>query len=140
MAHPKSELNDFCQQAGHSQPVYQTHQEGPQHEPVFVSEVIIADVVYGKARGKTKRDAEKEASEQALDVLQGKISLSSVSQTFEGPWPIFPEVLAASFQVANSRVDQKLRGERAITQIQQLALRLYKESLENLGEVIEVDE
>ena len=59
---------------------------------------------------------------------------------FSGPWPIFPEVLAASLSVAHARVNPTLTGPTAIEEVQALALVLYKGTLENLGEVAELDE
>ena len=65
---------------------------------------------------------------------------ASTAETFEGPWPIFEGVLAACLQIANSRVDPALSGEAALLSVQQLGLQLYKNTLEDLGEVVEVDE
>ncbi len=59
---------------------------------------------------------------------------------FSGPWPIFPEVLAASLNVAHARVNPTLTGPAAVEEVQALALHLYKGTLENLGEVAELDE
>ncbi len=59
---------------------------------------------------------------------------------FSGPWPIFPEVLAASLNVAHARVNPTLTGPTAVEEVQALALVLYKGTLENLGEVAELDE
>ena len=52
----------------------------------------------------------------------------------EGPWPIFPEVLAKALEVANARVDADKRGEDAVREVGSLALELYKDLLEDLGE------
>jgi ribonuclease III len=52
----------------------------------------------------------------------------------EGPWPIFPEVLAKALEVANARVDAGKRGEDAVREVGSLALELYKDLLEDLGE------
>jgi ribonuclease-3 len=59
---------------------------------------------------------------------------------FDGPWPLFPEVLVTSLQIANSRVNPILLGQEAIGEVHELAVSLYKASLESLGEVMEVDE
>jgi hypothetical protein len=106
-------------------------------------------------------NAERRASEEALAYLdnlqaaEGQAAIAREAQApkgtaqpanplveegFEGPWPIFPEVLAASFAVANSRVDGRLKGLDAIAAVQELALKLYKSSLETLGEIVEIDE
>jgi hypothetical protein len=42
--------------------------------------------------------------------------------------------------VANSRVETHLQGQEAVAKVKDLALMLYKESLESLGEIVEADE
>ena len=161
MQHPKGVLIEHCKQSGLAKPRFDTKNTGPEHEPTFVSDVIIKGEVYGKGEGGNKREAERRASEAALSKLRNGTgngtapSRATPSQSeepaqaasvklddapFEGPWPIFPEVLASSLAVANSRVDSALRNSEAISAVQDLALHLYKSSLENLGEVIEVEE
>lgn len=158
MQHPKGVLIEHCKQSGLAKPKFDTKNTGPEHEPTFTSDVIIKGEVYGKGEGSNKREAERRASEAALSKLRngsGNGAAPSLSEQpaqdaaseqpvddgpFEGPWPIFPEVLASSLAVANSRVDSALRNDEAISAVQDLALHLYKSSLENLGEVIEVEE
>ncbi len=166
MQHPKSFLIKRCQALNLGKPSFNTKPTGPAHEPTFISDVIIQNEVYGTGQGGNKRDAEKHASEEALALLnrqtpwikepslEGNSSLRNDTslendvprltylseETFEGPWPIFAEVLAASLTAANSRVDNRLKGEKAIVEIQSLALKLYKGSLESLGEIVEMEE
>lgn len=147
MAHPKGALIERCKKLGLPKPVFDTKRTGPEHDPTFISDVLIDGEVYGAGQGGNKRDAEKNASEEALAYLdRTETSVTNATQApvpdeaFEGPWPIFPEVLATSLNIANSRVDTKQQGEDALAEIQALALRLYKGSLENLGEVVEEEE
>ena len=167
MQHPKGVLIEHCKQSGLAKPKFDTKNTGPEHEPTFTSDVIIRGEVYGKGEGNNKREAERRASEAALSKLRNGSSANGTAprhaapsrdeqaaqpsdngvsaqtfadEPFEGPWPIFPEVLASSLAVANSRVDSALRGGEAVSAVQDLALHLYKSSLENLGEVIEVEE
>lgn len=63
-----------------------------------------------------------------------------VEGPFEGPWPIFEDVLAACLGIANDRLDRKHTGEDGVAGVRDLALMLYKGTLENLGDVIEVDD
>ncbi len=167
MAHPKSALIDRCKNLGLSKPEFDTRSTGPDHEPTFLSDVMIDGEVYGTGQGGNKRDAERRASEEALayidrqqkpaaDVdadVDGAEPASSphtpssngrfdeqFDGPFDGPWPIFPEVLAASLSIANSRVSKRFEGDEAVDAVRDLALKLYKESLESLGEVVEVDE
>ncbi len=163
MQHPKGVLIEHCKQSGLAKPKFDTKNTGPEHDPTFVSDVLIQGEVYGKGEGGNKREAERRASEVALSKLRNgsgparavaaqnghataPLSSEALANSvgddapFEGPWPIFPEVLASSLAVANSRVDSVLRGGEAISAVQDLALSLYKSSLKNLGEVIEVEE
>lgn len=146
MIHPKNELIDRCKRLGLPKPRFHTKNSGPEHEPIFHSEVTIAGEAYGSGEGGNKREAERAASEEALKKLEQQptkptsASQSSALEDFDGPWPIFAEVLAASFQIANSRVDPTLTGEKAIAEVRELALQLYKTSLEDLGDVVELDD
>lgn len=59
---------------------------------------------------------------------------------FEGPWPVFEALLNQSLQIAQSRVPPNLTGDEARVAISAFTLDLYKELLQNLGEVVEVDD
>ena len=139
MAHPKSTLNERAKQLKLPKPTFETERHGPEHEPIFHSRVFVGERLLGEGEAKTKREAEKLASQAALQTLE-RPPAAREDTAFEGPWPVFPEVLAASLQVANSRVDPDSRGKAALTEVKVLALELYKESLLALGEVVEVDE
>lgn len=153
MVHPKGALIERCKRLGLAKPRFKTTNTGPEHEPTFVSDVLIGGEVYGTGQGSNKRDAERRASEEALQHLDNEQTTSTPSENgapsarsvdtaeaFEGPWPIFPEVLAGSLAVANSRIDTALRGEEAAEEVKNLALKIYKESLESLGEVVELED
>lgn len=62
------------------------------------------------------------------------------SQDFDGPWPMFDDLLAAVLAVAERRVAADLRGAQAREAIRDFSLQLYKELLSDLGEVVEEDE
>lgn len=150
MQHPKSVLIERSKQLGLGKPSFATHNSGPAHEPLFVSDVSLRAQVYGHGEAGNKRDAERLASEAALTALaerrQGerpepeRAPETYTDEPFEGPWPIFSGVLAASLRIANARVNPTLTGTEAINEVQELALQLYKGTLENLGEVTEIDE
>lgn len=59
---------------------------------------------------------------------------------FEGPWPVFDDVLAAVLQIAHERVDSKQQGDEAREAIGAFALELYKDVLQDLGDVVELDD
>jgi len=63
----KSRLQEYAQKVGIPTPVYQTLKEGPSHEPVFKSTVIVSDVKYESLPGFFNRKAaEQSAAEVAL--------------------------------------------------------------------------
>ncbi|MEM7737190.1 MAG: putative dsRNA-binding protein [Deinococcota bacterium] len=170
MLHPKSALIERSRQLGLGKPKFDTKRTGPEHEPIFVSDALMRGDVYGTGQGSTKRDAERHASEEALLALEQRLdetlddetlddesledaayedaayentspSLQPVPDTdFDGPWPLFPDLLVSSLQIANNRVNPVLIGQAAIDEIHTLAVSLYKASLESLGEVMEIDE
>ena len=165
MQHPKGVLIERAKQLGLGKPTFETHNTGPEHEPLFESTVTIRNVVYGEGEGGTKRDAERRASEEALATLQDgsgqdgsgqavsrdgttaprpaahvQTGTADAQEPFNGPWPIFAEVLAASLNVAHARLNPTLTGPDAVNEVQALAVQLYKGTLEQLGEVIELDE
>ena len=154
MQHPKGVLIERAKQLGLGKPTFETHNTGPEHEPLFESTVTIRNVVYGEGEGGTKRDAERRASEEALATLQDSHEVTAAQkpvarvqaetgdtlEPFNGPWPIFAEVLAASLNVAHARLNPTLTGPDAVSEVQALAVQLYKGTLEQLGEVVELDE
>jgi ribonuclease-3 len=156
MAHPKSALIAQAKRLELGKPTFKTKRTGPEHDPLFLSEVLIADKSYARGKAGTKRDAERRAAEQALEKLQqaGPEAPSKPlevqqaqqhggggdSETFEGPWPIFEHVLASCLTIAHQRIDPDLRNTDAVSEIRESALLLYKTALEDLGEVVEVNE
>ncbi|MDQ3460238.1 MAG: putative dsRNA-binding protein [Deinococcota bacterium] len=143
MKEAKGVLIERCRALGLGKPQFDTNSSGPAHERVFTAEVSIRGDVRGRAQAKTKREAERQASIAALEALDTPAKVAAVPSAageFQGPWPLFPELLAASLSVANSRVETHLQGQEAVAKVKDLALMLYKESLESLGEIVEADE
>ena len=147
MTNPKGDLIDYCRVQGLGAPVFESHQEGPEHQPTFSCDVLIQEQVYASGQGRTKRDAEKAAANLSLAALQAnpleashapvateKSAYSANDEEDEGPWPIFPEVLGKCLEVANSRVAVGVTGIKAIEEIRELTLELYQGLLEELGE------
>ncbi|MBX3140880.1 MAG: hypothetical protein KF875_09030 [Trueperaceae bacterium] len=269
MAHPKGLLIERAQRLGLPRPEFDTARTGPEHEPSFLSDVTIDGELLGTGQGGSKREAERQAAEEALSTLDkreaagGSIGVqtkagakaSSTKATsaarppaddeeavpapggkraakggkaadtakaakgtqvakgarvtkeaakgqakgaaktaqkegrppaggrqttvgpdaatsrggaadasgakaaatpaqpattaaferedaepFSGPWPMIDDVLASVITVAERRVSADLRGETALVAIRDFALRLYKDMLADLGEVVEEDE
>ena len=153
MAHPKGVLLDRAQKLGQERPEFRTVMTGPEHEPSFSSEVVYAGEILGSGQGGTKRTAEKRAAEQALaafDHLEARRTQqraeakagdeAAAEAEFDGPWPVFDDLLAAVLQVAERRVPAELTGDAARVAVRDFSLKLYKELLADLGEVVEEDE
>ncbi|KAL6566964.1 hypothetical protein OROMI_015368 [Orobanche minor] len=72
----KSRLQEYCQKAGLTTPVYETIKEGPSHEPFFRSAVIVNDVRYDSLPGFFNRKAaEQSAAEVALVELANSVDV-----------------------------------------------------------------
>lgn len=143
MANPKGELLERTVREGLGKADFKTKMTGPEHEPDFKTEVYVQGQLIGSGEGTTKKSAEKRAAEVAIaylnetDNLRNMASEEAGDEPFNGPYPIFQRVLAESLRVANNRVEAKLKGEAAVEQIRDLALKLYKETLLGLGEVVD---
>lgn len=169
MAHPKGLLMERLKKQG-VEPEFRTANTGPEHEPTFLSDVVVNGEVYGTGQGNTKREAERLAAEEALAYidrnpleLEGPVQKPARSKTksrskpksaeeqpaaatseaeerFDGPWPVFEHLLAGVVEVAGERVDESLTGEEARQAVRDFTLELYKELLEELGDVVEEDD
>lgn len=72
-SNPKNYFQEWVQKKGKPAyiPKYQTQQSGgSDHQPIFLSEVFVADIKYGQGEGGSKKDAEKRAAENALAKLK----------------------------------------------------------------------
>ena len=66
----KSELQEFVQKRGSETIEYKLVSEsGPDHEKIFVTQVIVGGTPMGSGQGRTKKQAEQEAARVALAVL-----------------------------------------------------------------------
>jgi ribonuclease III len=143
MANPKGELLERTMREGLGKADFKTKMTGPEHEPNFHTEIVVQGQVVGIGEGTTKKSAEKRAAEAAVLYFNETDNLSNIpsedagDEPFNGPYPIFQRVLAEALRVANARVDPKLRGESALDQVRDMALKLYKETLLGLGEVVD---
>lgn len=65
----KSSLQEATAAHGVSAPVYETDSEGPDHAKTFDARVIIDGAVRGTGSGRTKKDAEMQAAQAAVESL-----------------------------------------------------------------------
>lgn len=69
----KTLLQELAQGEYRSLPIYRTIDEsGPDHDKTFVVEVCLDDKVVGAGSGKSKKDAERAAAEDALRAIESK--------------------------------------------------------------------
>lgn len=152
MQNPKGDLIDYCRAQKLRNPKFETRGTGPEHEPLFITDVIINDEVRATGQGSSKRESERTASLLALEsltaqfgVLKSKeeprkpserpLRLGYAGGNAEGPYPIYADVLSQALVVANTRVDANRRGPESIDMVRRLTLDLYKGLLEELGAV-----
>lgn len=64
----KTELQEILQKDGDHRIIYEIVEErGPDHNKIFVSQLIIGDIVKGIGEGKSKKEAEQNAAKSALE-------------------------------------------------------------------------
>lgn len=69
---PKTALQERLQSRGGPPPTYRIRaRTGPDHQPHFLIEVVIADETLAHGEGGSKREAEQNAARAALDLLAG---------------------------------------------------------------------
>ena len=69
----KTALQEHLQAQGHPTPVYETvHEEGPPHERVFTERVVLNESTAFEGRGGSKKQAQQQAAQRALEQLRGK--------------------------------------------------------------------
>lgn len=69
----KSKLQEYCQQTFKQTPQYKVYEEeGPSHDRVFKIAVFIENSKIAVGYGKTKKKAEQEAAQKALEKLQNE--------------------------------------------------------------------
>jgi ribonuclease III len=69
----KTRIQEIYQKQYKQVPRYQLVEEvGPPHDRLFVVELVFNDTVISRAQGRSKKEAEQRAAEEALKVLNGK--------------------------------------------------------------------
>jgi ribonuclease III len=151
MKNPKGDLIEYCRTMRLRSPKFETRGTGSDHEPLFITDIIVDGEVKATGQGTSKRDSERMASELALESLVAQNGplpqrertptpagnparqKSGNSSSSSEAYPIYAEVLVASLNIANSRVDSNRRGPESIDLVRKMTLDLYKGLLEELG-------
>lgn len=109
----------------------------------------------GSRRGTSGRSKKSSAGPAKGGTAKGRASASSsagkaattpaepeapvADEPFEGPWPVFETVLATSMRIAHDRIAAGLASDDARERIEAFTLTLYKNLLQDLGEIVEED-
>jgi ribonuclease-3 len=79
----KSALQEYFQRENSTVPTYKTVTiKGPDHKRSFVVEVFADDKLLAKAKGNSKKEAEKKAAQKALKSLLGRKIRTLTTDTF----------------------------------------------------------
>ncbi len=69
----KSRLQEYVQSVGRKEPQYTISEVvGPAHDRTFKAKVVASDGIQGHGWGKTKKEAEKNAAKEALNIIFSK--------------------------------------------------------------------
>ncbi len=68
----KTSLQELTAQAGLGVPEYEVEQSGPDHDKVFVAKILLVDGYYGEGSGKSKKEAEQVAAENAWALISAE--------------------------------------------------------------------
>lgn len=108
-------------------PTFEAEPSGPPHDRTFRAVVRIGSRVLGQGQGRTKREAERAAAEQALQELNAPADPEPRASA--GPWPIYAPVLAQSVEAALEFAEE---GD-TLADVQAAAARFYRDLLTDLG-------
>ncbi len=132
----KGELIAACRNQGLPDPTFQSESGGPGHAPWFRTVVLLGAHELGTGEGRSKRDAERAASLEALKAIAtpAEPTPSQVAPEFARRdaavrrWPIYADVLKEALLVAHERNE-----DGPLPQVAQEAAELYRLLLGELG-------
>ena len=111
-------------------PTFEAEAHGPAHERTFHVKVWSGGQVVGSAEGRTKKDAERLAAEQALRGLDGQPAPAPAPAAPQGGvWPVYAPVLAEAVEAAM----EFAREDATLDDVRRDAARFYRELLLDLG-------
>ena len=129
---PKGDLIARLAALGLGTPTFDAQAEGPAHERTFRVTVRAGGRELGHGEGRSKRDAERAAAEDALERLEGG-DAEEVEQEDtaapQGRWPIYAAVLEGALETALELADD----DATLDDVRRDAARLYRDLLADLG-------
>lgn len=117
---------------GRGTPTFEVQEDGPPHSRTFRVEVLVEGAVLGRAEGRSKKEAERLASEQILRRLDGGSGTEEGAEEAElarTAWPIYAHVLAQSVEAALEFADKNA----TLQDVQRDAAGFYRDLLAELG-------
>ena len=134
----KGELIATCRNQSLGDPSFESVSDGPGHAPWFRTTVLLGERELGRGEGRSKRDAERAASLEALKTLSPAPELPAPESQTEagkitsalpaGRWPIYADVLREALLVAHERNE-----DGGMPQVAADAAELYRRLLAELG-------
>ncbi|MDL2343371.1 putative dsRNA-binding protein [Deinococcus sp. MIMF12] len=132
---PKGDLIARLTALGLGTPTFDAQGTGPAHERTFRVTVRAGGRELGHGEGRSKRDAERAAAEDALSQLEGEDGEEESEQEQEqdtapqGRWPIYAAVLEGALETALELADD----DAGLDDVRRDAARLYRDLLSDLG-------
>ncbi|ACO45130.1 putative dsRNA-binding protein [Deinococcus deserti] len=115
---------------GRAAPVFEVETHGPAHERLFRAVVMVDGQQLGSGEGRSKKDAERLAAEEALQALGSPRSPQAAAEgPVDGAWPIYSAVLAQALETALELAPE----EASLDEVRGAAARLYRGLLQDLG-------
>ena len=68
----KTSLQELAAADSLGVPEYRVQEEGPDHEKTFTARAVVGDAVYGEGVGRSKKEAEQKAAEEAWNLLSAR--------------------------------------------------------------------
>lgn len=127
----KGELIGRLLNMGRGAPTFEVQESGPPHERIFRVEVSVDGQVLGTGVGRSKKEAERIAAEEALATLTvpSKAAAGSRPRREAAPWPIYSAVLAQAVEAALEFAPQ----QASLEDVQRSAAQFYRDLLADLG-------
>lgn len=129
---PKGDLIARLAALGLGTPTFDAQAEGPAHERTFRVTVRAGGRELGHGEGRSKRDAERAAAEDALERLEASEGEGEEEQEDsppQGRWPIYAAVLEGALETALELADD----DATLDDVRRDAARLYRDLLADLG-------
>ena len=80
----KTSLQELAAAQALGVPEYRVMESGPDHEKVFTAQAVLGDAVCGQGTGRSKKEAEQKAAEEAYTSLSARAAAAAVGEGSSG--------------------------------------------------------